>query len=82
MKLEVGVKEKLLPVFDTAKIEPDFGNGRYARNLLEKAQMRQASRIVRMEAADVTQEEMRVIKVEDFELKTTVNKAKKRNIGF
>ena len=39
-----GVREKLLDMFRQVVNQKDFGNGRYARNILEKAKIKQASR--------------------------------------
>ena len=37
---------KLENIFDVAKRQPDFGNGRYARNVIEKAQVKHAAKLV------------------------------------
>ena len=39
-------REKLHDVFNIALKEDDFGNGRFVRNVIEKAKMAQASRLV------------------------------------
>lgn len=48
LKLTDGAKEKLADVFDAARTESDFGNGRFVRTLMEKAKMAQASRLLAM----------------------------------
>lgn len=40
---------KLTGLFDAARNESDFGNGRYVRNVIEKAKMAQASRLLTMD---------------------------------
>ena len=66
---------------DQARNESDFGNGRFARNLIEKARMAQNSRLVHMDYDDVSVQDIKVIKAEDIELPQTNNKERKR-IGF
>lgn len=48
MSLDVEAEEKLMRIFEYSAEMPDFGNGRFARNLFEKARMKQASRLVRL----------------------------------
>ncbi len=81
-KLAEGVREKLAEVFDIAKTSADFGNGRYARNVIEKARMAQASRLVRMDLENIVKDELITIRAEDIEIPTV--KANKRpvHIGF
>ncbi len=73
--------EKLGAVFENARKQSDFGNGRYVRNILEQAKMNQASRLLEYDFEDITAEEIKTIKAEDIiapEIKTEV----KRTIGF
>lgn len=37
---------KLENIFDVAKHQPDFGNGRYAHNVIEKALVKHAAKLV------------------------------------
>lgn len=60
-------RKKLIRVFDHAKKASDFGNGRYVRNVLEKARMNQADRIVRLDCDKVTDEEITTIKACDID---------------
>ncbi len=46
LTLTDGARETLEAVFDAARTEPDFGNGRFVRNLVEKAKMAQAARLL------------------------------------
>ena len=68
MTLSSGVKEKLLPVFRSAVQEPDFGNGRFARNILEQAKMNQADRLVNMNPDQVTRDDVTTLLPDDFEV--------------
>ena len=68
VSLSDGAKEKLRTAFETARQHPDFGNGRCARNLIEQAKMNMASRILAMNAGDVTKQTLTRIEETDIEL--------------
>ena len=80
MILADDAREKLHDVFGIALKESDFGNGRYARNVIEKAKMAQASRLVEMDYSTINNEELRTIVAADIEM--PVKKAEKTRIGF
>ena len=81
--LDDGAKEKIKIIMDEARRYPDFGNGRYARNVIEKARMAQSSRLVRMNYDDVTTEEVKTICAEDIELdQNRISRKVSRPIGF
>ena len=61
--------------------QKDFGNGRYARNVVEKAKMKQASRLVKMNYDDVTRDMVTMLLPEDFE-KPCMAQKQERKIGF
>ena len=74
--------EKLRAVFEAARLQPDFGNGRYARNAVEQAKMNMASRLLTTDLAAVTKETLTTIEEADIDL-PTVKKAVRTNvIGF
>ena len=72
--------EKLQKIFSAALKESDFGNGRYVRNVIEKAKMAQATRLVEMDYSTITCEELRTIVAADIEM--PVPKKEKMRIGF
>ena len=54
-------------IFDNAVTEENYGNGRYVRNLLEQAIIRQSSRIMAESAGkELSKEEICILKKEDF----------------
>ena len=59
--------EKLQDIFETARRESNFGNGRYVRNILEKARMAQAARLLAMEFDMISDRDIRTICAEDIE---------------
>ena len=82
MKLSENVRERVYPIIEKASGTKGFGNGRYTRNMLEKARMKQATRLMRMEPAKVTEQVATTLIAEDFEeIRLTVLPAEKR-VGF
>ncbi|MDR0221177.1 MAG: AAA family ATPase [Lachnospiraceae bacterium] len=81
LQLEAGVGEKLKPIYEAAMKDDDFGNGRYARNVFEKAVLKQASRLVAMDIAEVSGTDIAVLVADDFEAPAAADK-EKRKIGF
>ena len=82
LDLAPGVREKLLPILHESMRAPDFGNGRFARNLVEKATMCQASRLVRGDVINVTDRDLRTLLPEDFAAPAKPQKQETRAIGF
>ena len=74
--------EKLSGLFDTARSENDFGNGRYVRNVIEKAKMAQATRLLTMNFDSIGNEDITTIIAEDIELPKASTKPKAKQIGF
>ncbi len=74
--------EKLYTVFEVARLQPDFGNGRYARNAVEQAKMNMASRLLTMDLAAVTKETLTTVEAADIELPTGKKVACTKVIGF
>ncbi len=74
-------KEKLGTACAAAVKQDGFGNGRYVRNLIEKARLNQASRLVNMDFAAVRDDDIFTLCSEDIEI-PALKKDKKRAIGF
>jgi hypothetical protein len=67
-------------VFEIAKKQSDFGNGRYVRNVFEQAKMNQANRLTERNFDTITAADVTTITADDIVL-PTVKKAECR-IGF
>ena len=80
--LEDDAKEKLRGIMDEARRCPDFGNGRYVRNVIEKAKMAQSVRLVRMDYESVTTDDIKKICAEDIEMPVINSGNIVRKIGF
>ena len=74
--------DKLSTVFEVAKTQPDFGNGRYVRNVIELSKMNQAYRITSLEPEKITEKILTTIEEEDIEIPKIKNSKVKRTIGF
>lgn len=57
---------KVKEILSLAVNEKDFGNGRFVRNLYERARLRQASRIVRMNPKDIDDNTLKSLIPDDF----------------
>lgn len=62
--------------------QKDFGNGRYVRNMLEKAIMKHAENVMNS-GLELSEQQMTVLEAEDFEKVTVTPFVKEsRKIGF
>lgn len=73
---------KLTGLFDTARTEGDFGNGRYVRNVIEKARMAQATRLLSMDFDSIGSKEIATICAEDIEQPMAKAAPQRNRIGF
>lgn len=80
--LTEGAVEKLSSVFDEARKQSDFGNGRYVRNVLELSKMNQAARILDMDPEKVSESILTSISEQDIEIPQAKQTAQVRKIGF
>lgn len=74
-------QEKLASIFETARRQTDFGNGRYVRNILEKAKMAQATRLLAKDYESLTQKDITTLCAEDIEMPEIAAPARPK-IGF
>jgi AAA+ superfamily predicted ATPase len=81
MTLAPDVRDRVLPIFRSAAKTNDFGNGRFVRNIFEKARMNQADRLVTSDTAEVTNDDIRTLLARDFE-RLSVPKSAIVTIGF
>ena len=82
MIIDAGAMEKLREVMEEAKNQDDFGNGRYVRNVIERARMAQSSRLVRMEYDSVTSDDVKRICAEDIVVPEKSSGKTAYHIGF
>ena len=79
-------EKKIRVIFETARKDPAFGNGRFARNLIESALLQRALNVSEIgDSTKLTNEDLFVLKANDFVLQQTVSdltREKKTVIGF
>lgn len=73
--------EKIRGIYNDAVKISDFGNGRYARNMIEKAELNRATRLAKFSFDEVTKDMLETFIPEDFEADKKQVKEEKR-IGF
>lgn len=81
LKISDSAMEKTREVMGKAIHQRDFGNGRFVRNLIERAQMAQASRLVEADYDDISAEDVSTICAEDIVISDYIPK-EKHTIGF
>ncbi len=83
-ELNSAIEEKCLEIFSTACKKNDFGNGRFVRNLLEQALLKQSQRICTENLEkEIDREKLLELKAEDFEVNVAEQFSdKKTSIGF
>jgi len=75
--------QKCKRIFEKAVNQEEFGNGRYVRNLLEQAIMKQSQRLLQKQAQqEITKEELLSFVSEDFEVNAVKNVKKNKMMGF
>ena len=81
--LTEGAEFKARDIFKTASLSKDFGNGRFVRNLFEKATMKKALRLSSSLDDFISDTELLTLREEDFEMPEEYsNERKTRVIGF
>ncbi len=80
LKLDDSATLKIHELMERAVSEEDFGNGRYARTIIEKAKNLHDSRLVRMNVDSVTRDEIVTLSADDIEIPADGKPS--RTIGF
>ncbi len=73
---------KVRKILSEVQTSTDFGNGRFVRTLVEKAIIRQATRLMHLDASLVTKELIATLKADDFEYCPIFENRAKRIIGY
>lgn len=82
LSLSNGAICKLESIFSEARKRTDFGNGRYARNIIEKAQMAQTNRLLKGDIDSINDEILSTLTAEDIEEPKVFYETHKNKIGF
>ena len=81
MKIDKKAEEKLLSIYADARKDKAFGNGRFARNLLEKAKFNQANRFMQKDLRFVSDEDICTLVADDFDYEVKQEETRPR-LGF
>lgn len=81
IKLDEKAEEKLLSIYAEARKDKAFGNGRFARNLLEKAKFNQANRFMQKDLRFVSDDEICTLVADDFDYEVKKEETRPR-LGF
>lgn len=73
---------KLEYIFGLARRNADFGNGRFARNIVEVAQMTQIDRILRSDTECIDSQDISLITADDINIPCEIEQRKAAKIGF
>ena len=77
------IENKCKKIFAEVRQKKDFGNGRFVRNFMEQALMKQAQRIFEENVdKDIGKAELLQLKPEDFDVNVVEHYSDKNNIGF
>ena len=82
LKLSVDALEKMEGIFEEARKEEDFGNGRFVRNLLEQAKMSQMNRLLTLDPDGLSSDDLQTIRAEDIVIPPKGDKRRNNPIGF
>ena len=82
LRFTSAARDRLAAIFDAARREPAFGNGRFARSLVEQARMEQAGRVVQMDYDAVTEDVLRTLTADDLPEPAARARGNARRIGF
>ena len=70
LKLDPVAIPRVKNIITSGRKQENFGNGRYVRNVLDKAKMKQASRLVTTDPAVITKENIQMLICDDFDARS------------
>ena len=82
MRFTEDAYDKLRQNFEIAMEQSDFGNGRYVRNVIEKARMAQSSRLLSMDIEQITRDDVATLCGDDIEVPEIEEKSTVIKFGF
>ncbi len=82
MSIGDSAMDKLRNIYDEARKESDYGNGRFVRKMLEEAEMNLAERIAGVAGSEITEELITTIDECDIPEYSANERKKSKKIGF
>lgn len=81
-KLTAAARRKLYNIFETASRNKDFGNGRFARNIIENAKMLHARAVCKLDSKKITNKKLLSLTASDIESPDNKYTEARPRIGF
>lgn len=81
-KLTAAARRKLYNIFETASRNKDFGNGRFARNIIENAKMLHARAVCKLDSKKITNKKLLNLTASDIESPDNKYTEARPRIGF
>lgn len=83
MKITDAAMDKLRSIYEKARKSKDFGNGRFARQMIEDVEMNLAERVMKLDEAQITVDTITTIEEADINASAVIfNEPLKKCIGF
>ena len=82
MTITDAAMEKLKNIYETAREDSSFGNGRFVRKMLEEAEMNLAVRVSQLDESMITTKLITTIEEQDIPDPDVKEPYKKKPIGF
>lgn len=82
MKASNLAMRKLRSIYEKAKKNSDFGNGRFVRKTIEEAEMNLAERLLELDEADITEDLLTTLEEEDIPSFEERSEVETKRIGF
>lgn len=82
MMITDGAMEKLKKIYESARENSNFGNGRFVRKMLEEAEMNLAERVAQLKESEITSELITTIEEEDIPEAEGKKEQKGKQMGF
>lgn len=82
MKASNLAMRKLRSIYEKAKKNSDFRNGRFVRKTIEEAEMNLAERLLELDEADITEDLLTTLEEEDIPSFEERSEIETKRIGF
>lgn len=82
MTIADGAMKKLKKIYEGARENSNFGNGRFVRKMLEEAEMNLAERVAQLKESEITEKLLTTIEEEDIPEAEEKKEKGKKQMGF
>ena len=81
-KITQEAMDKLAAIYEKARLEPGYGNGRFVRSMLEQAEMNLAQRVLETEKKELSNDSLTTLEARDIPDWKPREAEEKKRIGF